>query len=39
VPPRDQQAAGGDLLPGRAERLAIGPITCLLVPRALLADA
>ena len=39
VPPRDDRAAGGDLLPGRSERLAIGPITCLLVPRALLADA
>jgi hypothetical protein len=39
APPRDDQAAGGDLLPGRSERLAIGPITCLLVPRALLADA
>jgi hypothetical protein len=35
APPREQLPAGGDLLPGRAERLAIGPITCLLVPRAL----
>jgi hypothetical protein len=26
---------GGDLRPGSAGRLAIGPITCLLVPRAL----
>ena len=34
-PPRDEQAAAGDLRPGVAERLAIGPITCLLVPRAL----
>jgi len=34
-PPRDVQAAAGDLRPGAAERLAIGPITCLLVPRAL----
>jgi hypothetical protein len=38
-PPRDERAASGDLLPGRTERLAIGPITCLLVPRALIADA
>jgi hypothetical protein len=35
VPPRDERAAAGDLVPGRAERLAIGAITCLLVPRAL----
>ena len=34
-PPRDEQAASGDLRPGSAERLAIGKITCLLVPRAL----
>jgi len=33
-PPRDA-VAGDDLRPGTAERLAIGPITCLLVPRAL----
>ena len=39
APPREQQTAAGDLLPGRSERLAIGPITCQLVPRALLADA
>jgi len=31
----DPRAAEGDLFPGSAERLAIGPITCLLVPRAL----
>jgi len=35
APPRDPAAGGGDLRPGTAERLAIGPITCLLVPRAL----
>ena len=35
APERDHQAASGDLRPGTAERLAIGPITCLLVPRAL----
>ena len=37
TPPRDADAdaAVGDLRPGSAERLAIGPITCLLVPRAL----
>jgi hypothetical protein len=35
VPERDPHAARGDLRPGTAERLAIGPITCLLVPRAL----
>ena len=34
-PPRDPHAAGGDLRPGAAERLSIGSITCLLVPRAL----
>ena len=34
-PPRAETGAGGDLRPGTAERLAIGPITCLLVPRAL----
>jgi len=38
-PPRDHQAAGGDLRPGTAERLAIGPITYLLVPRALESPA
>ena len=31
----DPRAAEGDLRPGSAERLAIGPISCLLVPRAL----
>ena len=35
APPRDGTGAGGDLRPGTAERLAIGPITCMLVPRAL----
>ena len=35
APVRDPQAAGGDIRTGAAERLAIGPITCLLVPRAL----
>ncbi len=38
-PPRDHQAASGDLRPGTAERLAIGPITYLLVPRALESPA
>jgi hypothetical protein len=35
VPPRDPRTGTGDLLPGRAERLAIGPVSALLVPRAL----
>ena len=35
VPARDPHAGGGDLRPGAAERLSIGSITCLLVPRAL----
>ena len=35
APPRDPHAEGGDIRPGAAERLAIGPITCLLVPKAL----
>ena len=35
IPPRDQAEGHGDLRPGTAERLAIGPITCMLVPRAL----
>jgi hypothetical protein len=35
APAREPQHGGGDLRPGSAERLAIGPITCLLVPRAL----
>jgi hypothetical protein len=34
APPREH-AGGGDLLPGVAVRLAVGPITCMLVPRAL----
>jgi hypothetical protein len=39
APARESVAGGGDLQPGTAERLAIGPITCLLVPRALDAPA
>src|ERR671923_2182369 len=35
APSREDAAGRGDLRPGSAERLAIGPITCLLVPRAL----
>jgi hypothetical protein len=35
VPPRTPGLARGDLWPGTTERLAIGPITALLVPRAL----
>jgi len=35
VPAREPHVADGDFAPGAAERLAIGPITCLLVPRAL----
>jgi hypothetical protein len=35
APGRDQLAAHGDLRPGTTERLAIGPISCALVPRAL----
>jgi hypothetical protein len=35
APVRDPGRSGGDLRPGAAERLAIGPITCTLVPRAL----
>jgi hypothetical protein len=34
APPREH-ADGRDLQPGSAERLAIGSITCMLVPRAL----
>jgi hypothetical protein len=34
-PARDPRAGRGDLRPGASERLAIGPITCVLVPRAL----
>jgi hypothetical protein len=34
-PPLDDRRARGDLQPGSTERLAIGPITCLLVPVAL----
>ena len=39
VPARDAAAGRGDLRPGTAERLAIGPITARLVPRALEAPA
>ena len=39
VPERSRRRARGDLRPGAAERLAIGSITCLLVPRALEAPA
>jgi hypothetical protein len=35
VPARDPGAGRGDLRPGTAERLAIGAISCTLVPRAL----
>jgi hypothetical protein len=35
APARDPRAPVSDLPPGAAERLAIGPITCVLVPRAL----
>jgi hypothetical protein len=35
APARDPGDGHGDLRPGTAERLAIGSITCLLVPRAL----
>jgi hypothetical protein len=35
APEPDPQAGAGDLRPGAAERLSIGSITCLLVPRAL----
>ena len=35
APKRDSPAAHGDLTPGTTERVAIGPITALLVPRAL----
>jgi len=35
VPARDERTGRGDMRPGSAERLAIGPITALLVPRAL----
>ena len=35
APPRDPRAGRGDLAPGSTERLAIGSITALLVPRAL----
>jgi hypothetical protein len=33
--PAAPPVAGGDLRPGAAERLAVGAITCMLVPRAL----
>jgi hypothetical protein len=35
VPKRDERLARGDLEPGTTERLIIGPITALLIPRAL----
>jgi hypothetical protein len=35
APAREPTTGAGDLRPGAAERLAIGSITCLLVPRAL----
>jgi hypothetical protein len=35
APARDPRAGRGALRPGSSERLAIGPITCTLVPRAL----
>ncbi|RKQ87864.1 hypothetical protein C8N24_5896 [Solirubrobacter pauli] len=35
VPPREPHIARGDLKPGTTERLAIGSITALLVPRGL----
>jgi hypothetical protein len=35
APDRDPRTGRGDLRPGASERLAIGSITCLLVPRAL----
>jgi hypothetical protein len=35
VPAADERAAAGDLRPGAAERVEIGSITCLLVPREL----
>ena len=35
APDRHERLASGDLRPGSTERLAIGPITALLVPRAL----
>src|SRR5918995_413821 len=39
APAREPSTGAGDLRPGVAERLAIGSITCLLVPRALEAPA
>jgi hypothetical protein len=35
LPVPEERVPRGDLQPGTTERLAIGPITCLLVPRAL----
>jgi hypothetical protein len=35
APPRDPKSGRGDLAPGSTERLAIGSITALLVPREL----
>jgi hypothetical protein len=39
VPARDPGTGRGDLRPGSAERVAIGAISCTLVPRALDRDA
>ena len=35
VPPRDARVGAGDLRPGVVERVALGPTTCVLVPREL----
>ena len=35
APAHDPKVPADDIRPGAAERLAIGPITCVLVPRAL----
>jgi hypothetical protein len=35
APPPDARLVRGDLRPGSSERLAVGPVTCMLVPRAL----
>ena len=35
APPRHERLARGDMRPGTTERVAIGPITALLVPKAL----
>jgi hypothetical protein len=39
APPRDERAARGDLPPGTTERIAIGSITAMLVPRGLVPAA